>query len=87
MQYKGKRIFLAVEQPNDKVADNELRIKRKAFYLRNGFYEHKYKLQEKNVIFDVLAVGGEISKVEYKNMFYFWGGKAFDLFMKIVITE
>lgn len=85
--YQNKRIFLAVEQPNEKVADNELRIKRKAFYLKNGFSNHKYKLQEKNVIFDVMAVGGEISIEEYKKMFRFWGGRAFNIFMKITITE
>ena len=65
--YQNKRIFLAVEQPNENVADNEQRVKRKAFYLKNGFSNHKYKLQEKNEIFDVMAIGGEISIEEYKN--------------------
>ena len=85
--YQNKRIFLAVEQPNENVADNEQRVKRKAFYLKNGFSNHKYKLQEKNEIFDVMAIGGEISIEEYKNMFRFWGGRALNIFMKITIIE
>ena len=85
--YHGKRIFLAVEQPNEAVSDNEVRIKRKAFYLKNGFCDHRYKLKVKNVIFDVLSFGGEVTKEEYKNIFYYWGGKAFNMFMKITITD
>lgn len=85
--YQGKCIFFAVEQPNEKAVDNELRVKRKAFYLKNGFVEQRCKLKEGNVLFDVMGLGTAISKEEYKNMFYFWGGKAFNLFMKITITE
>ena len=82
--YEGKRIFLAVEQLNETAADNKIRVRRKSFYIRNGFKELEYKIQEKGTIFDVLATRKDVSILEYKNMFYFFGGKTFDMFMKII---
>lgn len=85
--YIDKRIFFAIEQPDEQAADNELRIKRKSFYAKNGFHEQVCKLKEGNILFDVMGLGGNVSKQEYMGMFDFWGGKVFNLFMKIVIID
>lgn len=53
-QYSGRRIVLDIE-PLDPAAPNyELRVRRKQFYLRNGFRESGYLLKYLGLSFEVL---------------------------------
>ena len=86
-RYQGKRIILAVEQPTINLTDYDLRIRRKKFYIKNGFEKRKCNLIEKKVIFDVLGMNGNISKEEYIEMLDYWGGKIFKFLMKIDVID
>lgn len=72
--YRGMRIFLAREQL-DKNADNySQRVKRRDFYLQNGFVDLPCRLKEAKVIYDVMGIGGNISKREYEDLISQWCG-------------
>lgn len=73
-RYRGKRLFLAREQL-DKSADNyEQRVKRRNFYLHNGFQDLPCKIKEAGVVYDVMSVGGTISAKEYDALMTRWSG-------------
>lgn len=88
-RYKNKRFFLALEQPQNDVGedDNVNRQRRKQFYINNGFLESKCKIKESDIIFDVMYFNKDISREEYSKMFKFWGGQTFSMFMKIAFIE
>lgn len=68
MHYKGKRLFLAIEQL-DKSADNYSdRVRRRSFYIRNGFNATGRKLQEGKVVYEILGCGGDVLPKEYRSM-------------------
>ncbi|GFI61369.1 hypothetical protein IMSAG049_00528 [Clostridiales bacterium] len=55
-RYKGKRIFLEIERPDEKSENNCQRISRRKFYLRNnlkssGIYVNLYKTEMELLIF------------------------------------
>lgn len=77
-QNPEKRIFLDVESVDDKAENNEQRIKRKAFYLRNGFLETEYRFLEPHCNYDILTtdltVTAEEIKATMKTMTGFFAG-------------
>lgn len=76
-RYKGKRLFLAVEQPDENADNCEMRIRRKNFYLRSGFKDMNRKIREGSVVFDMLGVGEPASDEEYRKIMEgFLGGIA-----------
>lgn len=67
--YDGRRIVLDIEPVDPSVPDNALRIRRKQFYLRNGFLESGYLLKYLGLSFEILYAGpGEFSLSDYKEM-------------------
>lgn len=65
-KYRGRRLFLNIE-PLDTAADNyEQRVKRKAFYERNGFSGLDYTVREAGVTYDMMTCGGYVSLEEYR---------------------
>ena len=74
MHYKGRRLFLAIEQL-EKSADNYSdRVRRRSFYLRNGFTAMGRKLQEGKVVYEILGSGGDVLPEEYRNMMKKYAG-------------
>ena len=65
-KYAGKKIFLTIEPVDEKAANYTQRVKRKAFYVRNGFESMGYTVREAGVIYELLAYGGAVSKEEYR---------------------
>jgi GNAT superfamily N-acetyltransferase len=63
--YMGKRIFLYIEQINSKAQNHEQQIKRKDFYLRNGFVPGNFNIILSKNVFEVLISGKKIAKGEY----------------------
>ena len=61
--YSNKRIILNVEE----VKNNE-QLKRKQFYIRNGYQECGFKTMEYGVIYEMLYVHEKVSCEEYLNM-------------------
>ena len=58
-RYKGKRFFLALEQPDDTAANSIQRIKRHQFYKSCGLCDLPFKLKEGSVTF--AAMGTDLS--------------------------
>ena len=73
-KYKGRRLFLAIEQPDERAKNYAQRLRRQSFYLRAGFHRLGQRLQEANVIYDLLGTGGIIGKAEYRSLIMSFAG-------------
>ena len=73
VMHAGKRIVLNIEKLDEQERNFEQRIKRKAFYEKNGFSSSGYFVKEPGEKLEMLIFGGSISKEEieamYKNFF------------------
>lgn len=81
---KGKRIILNIEIL-DKNSDNyDERVKRKEFYLKNGFKETQLKTKEGNVVYEMLCYGGKLNHSEYAELIKnYMGVFLYKLFFKV----
>lgn len=70
--YSDRRLFLEIELPDGSDSD-EIKRRRKAFYLRNGLVEANFKADLFGVPMEMLTFGCKISEEEYfgiyKNVF------------------
>ncbi len=70
--HSGKRIVLNIEELDERAENYQQRIKRKAFYEKNGFISAGYIVKEPDERHEMLIRGGCISKEEielmYKNL-------------------
>lgn len=73
-KYAGKRLFLAMEEMDEAAENFAQRQRRCEFYEFNGFENTHTKLLEGRVIYDVMAIGGTVSKEEYHNLMMGWLG-------------
>ena len=77
-KYNEHRIILSIE-PVDKNSDNyRQRIKRKEFYIKNGFKEANFTIKEKNIIYEMLYYNKNDKKVssqEYHELIQNYFGK------------
>ena len=73
VMHSGKRIVLNIEKLDKQEKNFEQRIKRKAFYEKNGFSSSGYFVKEPGEKLEMLIFGGSINKEEieamYKNLF------------------
>ncbi|WP_019026950.1 GNAT family N-acetyltransferase [Colwellia piezophila] len=71
--HSGKRIVLNIEKLDEQEKNYPQRVKRKAFYVKNGFIPSGYMVKEPGEKLEMLIFGGSISKEEieamYKNLF------------------
>lgn len=65
-RYKGKRVFLALEDWNEPSDNTEQRIKRHHFYQNCGLSDLPYKLKEAKMKYAIMGVNGKIEPDEYK---------------------
>lgn len=80
--YKGKKIFLAIEQLEEENAPNQKqRMSRYKFYQRCGFSRLDAKITEAKVAFDVMAYGGEINPESYNKLMKKYLGKIMSHFI------
>lgn len=70
-RYSNKKIIVSIE-PCDEAPDIELRKKRKAFYLRNGYRETGYRMELTGVVQEILVANGEFSKTEFRFFMVFY---------------
>ena len=61
---QGKRVILNIEAV-DSGENRQERVKRKQFYLKNGFQDSGFQTREKHVVYDMLWYGGKVSCSEY----------------------
>ena len=68
-RYEGKRILLEIEDPEEPCRNKEDRLRRKAFYLRNGRTVQPYKVWLFGIKMLVLTNGTAVSFEEYHEIF------------------
>lgn len=74
-KYRNYRIILCIE-PVDKNSNNyEQRMKRKNFYIKNGFKDSNYTIKEKNIIYDMLYYNKNVSLQEFQELMKNYFGK------------
>ncbi len=67
LYYLGKRIFLIIEQPDDKAPNPEQRIHRKRFYLRNGYADSGLRINGAEGKMQLLVYTGNDSAAGHTN--------------------
>jgi ribosomal protein S18 acetylase RimI-like enzyme len=79
-RYSDKRIVLNIEELDEKEENYHQRVKRKAFYEKNGFNSTGFILKEPAERQEMLISGGTISKKEIEAMYrHFLGRFLFSL--------
>ncbi|MBQ1272640.1 MAG: GNAT family N-acetyltransferase [Clostridia bacterium] len=68
-RYEGKRILLEIEDPEEPCNNQEDRLRRKAFYLRNGWSVRNYKVWLFGIKMLILTNGADVSFEEYHEIF------------------
>lgn len=77
-KYSKHRIILSIEQVNKNSSNYKQRMKRKEFYVKNGFKDANYTIKERNVIYEMLYYNENYKKVdlqEFENMMKNYFGK------------
>ena len=67
--YPSDSLVLDVEQPDPHARNNQQRLRRLAFYKRNGFYWTPKKLEEDRVTYRVLATNKKINQQKVDRVF------------------
>lgn len=71
-EYKGdRRIIVDVERETEAAANNDLRRRRKQFYLRNGYQQTVIRYRWQGEDYEILSCGGNITEEEFDA---FWEG-------------
>ena len=65
----GRRLLIDIERPEQGLENNAQRLRRKAFYERNGCHEAKVYYSWRGESYEIMISGGEITSREY---FRFW---------------
>lgn len=68
-KYTNDSLLLDIEEPNPHAANNRQRLRRLAFYKRNGFYQTPKKFPEEQVTFQVLATKKQINQQKVDRVF------------------
>ena len=66
--YDGMKVVLLIESLHEECDNMDIRIRRKGFYLRNGFYDTEYiqSTCEGAAIYDILSTSQEFSTDKWK---------------------
>lgn len=68
-RYRGKRLLLEIELPDEDAPNREERIRRKQFYLKNGMVETGLKVRVFQVPMEVLIDGKAVTYEEYHGIY------------------
>ena len=64
----GREIILNVEKPDKSAGNNVQRVKRIAFYERNGFYQSGFDLRIEGLDYLVFSTSAVLDKMEFSNI-------------------
>lgn len=81
--YSGKRLFLALEAPDEAASNAKQRLRRWRFYERNGFVQLPGHIKEGSVLYDVMGMGDSIGAEEYARLVRHWCGKWYQWFVDL----
>ena len=74
-RYAGRRIFLGRESLDPGAENYAQRLRRVAFYRRNGFHDLPERITEAGCSFDVMGTGDLVLPEEYDALINAWCGK------------
>lgn len=83
----GSRIFLAREPLDDGAANNGERVRRRNFYLRNGFSDLPYEIREAGVIYDLMSTEEPVDPQDYDALIRRWAGRFVSRRIEMRMTE
>lgn len=86
-RHSGKRIVLNIEELDAEAENCQQRIKRKAFYEKNGFSSSGYLVKELAERQEVLIHGGSINKEEIEAMHKYFLGYILGFLLKLEVTK
>ena len=86
-QYADKKIVLLIECLDEQADNQEQRIARRKFYVKNGFTSSGIFIEGASGKMEILKFGGEVSKEEYLDLQEHALGALFFKLSKIKITE
>lgn len=85
--YPNKRIFLEIEEVDEKYEDYTIRNKRLIFYKRSGLYDSNLKMRQFGDVYQILMYGAIIKKNELKKFYKNYFGPFFYLMFLPKIIE
>jgi len=68
-RYPNKKIIISIEPCDVGADDLEIRSRRKAFYLRNGYKETGYRMKLNGVVQEIIMKNGDFRKKEFRTFF------------------
>ncbi|MFD1176458.1 GNAT family N-acetyltransferase [Paenibacillus puldeungensis] len=68
-KYPGNRIVLNIEAVDESSDNYQQRLKRREFYVRNGYINTGLQLIERGALYEVLVDQGEVDLEEYRYLF------------------
>ncbi|MGN1421338.1 MAG: GNAT family N-acetyltransferase [Eubacterium sp.] len=81
--FSGKRLILNMEEVDEKYENFEQRVKREKFYNSNGFEKSDYKTSEKDIVYEMMHYGKEVSYEEYSMLIQsLFGKRIFNIFYR-----
>ncbi|MCF6437600.1 GNAT family N-acetyltransferase [Pseudoalteromonas sp. MMG022] len=80
--YPTKRIVLNIEQIDTRAKNYQQRVKRKAFYEKNGFTSTGFLVAEPGEMHEMLIRGGSINQEEIESMYKSLFGKFLGFFIR-----
>jgi hypothetical protein len=85
--YSGNRIVLNIEELDEQEENYQQRVKRKAFYGKNGFSSSGYIVKEPGERLEMLILGGNIKKEEIQSMYKNLFGRILGSFFRPEVIE
>ena len=87
-KYVGQNVFLAIERIEESAPNYDERVKRKHFYMNNGFVELNCLLREAKVVYEVMGTTEDaVPPEEYKHMMMDYLGAILSRMIKVGISE
>lgn len=81
-KYAKKRVFLEIELPGEGYENNAQRVRRKAFYLKNGLKESGIQVRVYGTDMELLTFGAPVSFEEYREVFALAAGEGKETFIE-----
>jgi GNAT superfamily N-acetyltransferase len=86
-RYVGNRIVLLFETVNPNVSNNVQRIRRREFYIKNGYVPSGFREVPKYDTFDAYVTGGSCTKEEFAELIAHFVGKPLAPFLKMKLED
>jgi GNAT superfamily N-acetyltransferase len=85
--YAGNRIVLLFESVNPNAENNAQRIRRREFYIKNGYVPAGFREVPKYDTFEAYVTGGSCTKEEFAELIADFVGKPFSPFLKMKLED